>query len=79
MIGLPRRFFRHQLDREAIEHVRDDVRDVLAKGGVERRPAAVAVSPRRLMPMSPGVVLGMGFRGFVDGIVLHQILQWHQC
>ncbi|HEY0009108.1 MAG TPA: DUF2243 domain-containing protein [Tepidisphaeraceae bacterium] len=24
-----------------------------------------------------GVLLGMGFGGFVDGIVLHQILQWH--
>jgi uncharacterized membrane protein len=25
----------------------------------------------------PGVLLGVGFGGFVDGIVLHQILQWH--
>ncbi len=25
----------------------------------------------------PGVVLGLGLGGFVDGIVLHQILQWH--
>ena len=24
-----------------------------------------------------GVLLGIGFGGFVDGIVLHQILQWH--
>jgi uncharacterized membrane protein len=24
-----------------------------------------------------GVLLGMGLGGFVDGIVLHQILQWH--
>ena len=24
-----------------------------------------------------GVLLGVGFGGFVDGIVLHQILQWH--
>lgn len=24
-----------------------------------------------------GIVLGMGFGGFFDGIVLHQILQWH--
>jgi uncharacterized membrane protein len=28
-------------------------------------------------PMLPGVVLGIGLGGFVDGIVLHQILQWH--
>src|SRR5215212_10407320 len=25
----------------------------------------------------PGVVLGLGLGGFVDGIVLHQVLQWH--
>lgn len=25
----------------------------------------------------PGVLLGLGMGGFVDGIVLHQILQWH--
>jgi uncharacterized membrane protein len=24
-----------------------------------------------------GVLLGIGLGGFVDGIVLHQILQWH--
>jgi uncharacterized membrane protein len=28
-------------------------------------------------PLAPGVVLGIGLGGFVDGIVLHQILQWH--
>lgn len=27
---------------------------------------------------APGVLLGVGLGGFVDGIVLHQILQWHQ-
>jgi len=25
----------------------------------------------------PGTLLGMGLGGFVDGIVLHQLLQWH--
>ena len=25
----------------------------------------------------PGIMLGVGLGGFVDGIVLHQILQWH--
>ena len=25
----------------------------------------------------PGLLLGLGLGGFVDGIVLHQILQWH--
>jgi uncharacterized membrane protein len=37
----------------------------LATGEAERRP--------RL----PGILLGVGLGGFVDGIVLHQILQWH--
>jgi uncharacterized membrane protein len=25
----------------------------------------------------PGLLLGIGFGGFVDGILLHQVLQWH--
>ncbi|GLX02180.1 DUF2243 domain-containing protein [Microtetraspora sp. NBRC 16547] len=25
----------------------------------------------------PGVILGVGLGGFVDGIMLHQVLQWH--
>jgi uncharacterized membrane protein len=28
-------------------------------------------------PKAPGILLGIGLGGFVDGIVLHQILQWH--
>jgi uncharacterized membrane protein len=35
--------------------------------------ASEAVSRTRL----PGLFLGIGLGGFVDGIVLHQILQWH--
>lgn len=27
--------------------------------------------------IAPGVLLGIGMGGFVDGILLHQILQWH--
>lgn len=27
--------------------------------------------------MAPALLLGLGLGGFVDGIVLHQILQWH--
>lgn len=26
---------------------------------------------------APGIVLGVGMGGFVDGILLHQLLQWH--
>jgi uncharacterized membrane protein len=25
----------------------------------------------------PGLLLGLGLGGFIDGIVMHQILQWH--
>ncbi|MFC4907188.1 DUF2243 domain-containing protein [Actinomadura gamaensis] len=25
----------------------------------------------------PGLILGLGLGGFVDGIMLHQVLQWH--
>ena len=37
------------------------------------RPTRVPIRSIR----GPGVVLGVGLGGFVDGIVLHQILQWH--
>jgi uncharacterized membrane protein len=37
---------------------------------------AVAREDRRF-PVSAGVLLGLGLGGFFDGIVLHQILQWH--
>jgi uncharacterized membrane protein len=32
--------------------------------------------PRRF-PISAGVLFGLGLGGFFDGIVLHQVLQWH--
>ena len=44
----------------------------------DRRAAyAAANAPLRSASSLPGVLLGLGFGGFVDGIVLHQILQWH--
>ena len=36
------------------------------------RTAATATPPR-----APALLLGIGLGGFVDGIVLHQLLQWH--
>ncbi|WP_123622105.1 DUF2243 domain-containing protein [Halorubrum sp. CSM-61] len=34
--------------------------------------------PRRAKPLvRAGILLGLGLGGFFDGIVLHQILQWH--
>ena len=38
----------------------------------------VTGSSRRLLPTrAPGLLYGLGLGGFVDGILLHQILQWH--
>ena len=41
--------------------------------GVRDRQGAMATTRLR----APGILLGIGPGGFVDGIVLHQILQWH--
>ena len=41
---------------------------------MEHRSAARTQTPRSI---SPGIVLGLGLGGFIDGIALHQILQWH--
>jgi uncharacterized membrane protein len=38
-------------------------------------PAPPVARPRRFT--AAGLLLGVGLGGFVDGIVLHQILQWH--
>ena len=38
---------------------------------------APADQSRRSGITGPALLLGMGLGGFVDGIVLHQVLQWH--
>jgi uncharacterized membrane protein len=35
------------------------------------------VAERSSPPRLPGFLFGLGLGGFVDGIVMHQILQWH--
>ncbi|HET9622311.1 MAG TPA: DUF2243 domain-containing protein [Kofleriaceae bacterium] len=35
------------------------------------------MSAKRAPLVAAGLVLGVGFGGFVDGIALHQLLQWH--
>ena len=35
------------------------------------------MATRRQSPLLPSLLMGIGFGGFLDGIVLHQILQWH--
>jgi len=44
-----------------------------------RSTRVFAVEPRgnTEFPKSAGVLLGLGLGGFFDGIVLHQLLQWH--
>jgi len=48
---------------------------------VTARPHARPASAPAQHPASglilPGLLLGLGLGGFFDGIVLHQILQWH--
>ena len=43
---------------------------------LRRSRRARAASEQRGIVL-PGVLLGIGLGGFVDGIVFHQILQWH--
>ena len=40
-------------------------------------PMTMDVAPSRHFPVSAGVFFGLGLGGFFDGIVLHQVLQWH--
>ena len=39
--------------------------------------AGAAGREDRGFPTSAGILLGLGLGGFFDGIVLHQVLQWH--
>jgi uncharacterized membrane protein len=50
-----------------------------AKSTAPRRtvPRSSYRARRRPSPKAPAFVLGLGLGGFIDGIVLHQILQWH--
>jgi uncharacterized membrane protein len=40
-------------------------------------PATAHRPTSRRALMLPGILLGIGLGGFVDGIALHQLLQWH--
>jgi uncharacterized membrane protein len=42
-----------------------------------RTSAATPTTQRTLPTRAAGLLFGLGLGGFVDGIVLHQILQWH--
>jgi uncharacterized membrane protein len=56
---------------------------VLTRLATERYQVRIAANPttRELtaIPLSSAaIILGMGIGGFIDGILLHQILQWHE-
>jgi uncharacterized membrane protein len=56
---------------------------ILSAFAVKRHRANVAKYPGRQIlspvPLSTtAMILGIGMGGFIDGIVLHQILQWHE-
>jgi uncharacterized membrane protein len=44
---------------------------------VRRAGGLMRPAPSRSPLLVAGILLGIGLGGFVDGIVLHQILQWH--
>jgi uncharacterized membrane protein len=51
-------------------------------GDETRVPGAETLAPRRGVVsytglLWAGILLGLGFGGFFDGIVFHQLLQWH--
>ncbi len=39
--------------------------------------SGAALAPATAFPALAGVLFGLGLGGFFDGIVLHQLLQWH--
>src|SRR5688500_6277372 len=43
----------------------------------EVAPTAADVATNRRARVLAGILLGVGLGGFLDGIVLHQMLQWH--
>jgi uncharacterized membrane protein len=47
---------------------------VTAARAAATRPASAEAQPS---PRLPGFLLGIGLGGFLDGIVMHQVLQWH--
>jgi uncharacterized membrane protein len=46
-------------------------------GGVSVATTDLEVPTDRTFPRAAGILFGLGLGGFFDGIVLHQVLQWH--
>jgi uncharacterized membrane protein len=47
------------------------------KGQAHTSDSSMATSYSPKQPITAGILLGIGLGGFFDGIVLHQLLQWH--
>jgi uncharacterized membrane protein len=70
----------HAAPRAAIEQALAHEGRVDARApGTRRRTGALddKAAARRTTVLGAGFVLGLGLGGFIDGILLHQILQWH--
>ncbi|MFF8800993.1 MULTISPECIES: DUF2243 domain-containing protein [unclassified Methylobacterium] len=49
----------------------------MREGQGRLEPAGTEGRPGADFPVAAGVLFGLGLGGFFDGIVLHQVLQWH--
>jgi uncharacterized membrane protein len=49
----------------------------MAAASGTRSADAAAGASAAAPPRAPSFILGLGLGGFLDGIVLHQVLQWH--
>ena len=58
------------LDPEGVRPTHEETLDLMAT-------STQAIAPDRVSLVAPGLLTGVGFGMFVDGIVLHQLLQWH--
>lgn len=48
-----------------------------ARTGTDPTRSTTAGSSATVPSRAPGILLGLGLGGFIDGIVIHQLLQWH--
>ena len=64
----------YRVDRGAGPCLRRDPRLVAASS---MSAAGISVANAARFPTAAGLLFGLGLGGFFDGIVLHQILQWH--
>lgn len=63
--------------RAAAASATPELRMRVADRAADRAVERAADTRERVFPVSAGILFGLGLGGFFDGIVLHQILQWH--